>query len=108
MRGCDKKPYPGGTLIPQSIWPDAAQQEGTGTAGEKGAISTISLLGELALGQYGSAADTSLLAHAKSYLAAPQCLAKLAQELLQVFWGHSLVRVPGPHGQREHILQRAG
>lgn len=31
----EKEPYPGGKLTPQSTWPDAAQQLGTGTIGEK-------------------------------------------------------------------------
>lgn len=41
-------------------------------------------------------------------LAALQCLAQLAQELLQMVRRNSFLRVPGAHSQRQHILETAG
>lgn len=45
---------------------------------------------------------------AAAHLAALQCLAQLAQELLQMVWGDSLLGVPGAHSQRQHILNTTG
>lgn len=79
-------------LTPQSTLPDAARQVGTGT-GEK-ARRPRPLAPPLEW-QPGARAAVVTGTGQDAHLAAPQCLAQLAKELLKMLWGHTLLRVPG-------------